>query len=92
MKLAKKSILPHYTDQDSQLKRRSSTILIDEALLNQLPPLTGTSTCCLGPENCFRLLCHSLAENKYFQNIIVFLIVVSTITLAFETPLDDPES
>ena len=52
----------------------------------------GTSTCCLDPENKFRLLCQALVESKWFQNIILLLIMISTCTLAFETPLDDPKS
>lgn len=36
-------------------------------------------------------MCHKLVENKWFINIILILIIISTITLAFETPLDDPE-
>ena len=35
---------------------------------------------------------YKTAENWWFQNIILFLIVISTVTLALETPLDDPES
>ena len=34
---------------------------------------------------------HKFVENKWFQNIILLLIVISTITLALETPLDDPD-
>lgn len=29
--------------------------------------------------------------NKWFDNTILVLIIISTITLAIETPLDDPE-
>lgn len=36
-------------------------------------------------------MCHRLAESKYFVNIILVLIIISTVTLALETPLDDPE-
>ena len=56
----------------------------------EIPALTGTSTCCLRPENRFRLCCQALAEHKWFKNVIMLLIVISTTTLAFETPLDDP--
>ena len=30
-------------------------------------------------------------ENKWFQIVILLLIVISTVTLAFETPLDNPK-
>ena len=53
--------------------------------------LSGKSLFCLGPENAFRVMCHKLAENKWFTSIILILIILSTITLAFETPLDDPK-
>ena len=56
-----------------------------------LPKLDGRSLCCMGPRNRLRLTCHKLVEWKWFANIILVLIVISTITLAFETPLDDPE-
>ena len=44
----------------------------------------------MGPNNCLRVACHKFVENKWFQNIILLLIVISTITLALETPLDNP--
>ena len=56
----------------------------------ELPALEGTSTCCLGPENKFRLLCQALVESKWFQNIVLLLIIISTCTLAFDSPLNDP--
>ena len=36
-------------------------------------------------------MCYKLVENNWFKNIILVLIIISTITLALETPLDDPE-
>lgn len=57
----------------------------------ELPPLYGNALCCLGPTNCFRLFCHKIVESKIFQNTILVLIIISTITLALETPLDNPE-
>ena len=56
----------------------------------ELPALEGTSTCCLGPDNKFRLLCQALVEKKWFGNIILLLIVICTCTLAFDSPLYDP--
>ena len=36
-------------------------------------------------------MCYKLVESKWFQNIILILIIISTVTLALETPLDDPK-
>mmetsp|Transcript_30932 Transcript_30932/g.38247 ORF Transcript_30932/g.38247 Transcript_30932/m.38247 type:complete len:80 (-) Transcript_30932:2848-3087(-) len=51
----------------------------------------GKSLFCLGPENRFRLAVHAFVENIWFGRIILTLIVISTLTLALETPLDDPK-
>ena len=50
----------------------------------------GTSLFCLGKDNGCRNAIYRFVENKWFGHIILILIVISTITLAFETPLDDP--
>lgn len=39
-----------------------------------------------------RIFFFKLANNKYFENIILLLIAVSTINLALEAPLDDPKN
>ena len=52
----------------------------------------GRNTCCCGPANCFRLFCLRIAESKVLNGIIMVMVVISTVTLALETPLDDPES
>jgi hypothetical protein len=51
----------------------------------------GVSLFCLKPDNGCRNAIYHFVENKWFNNIILTLIIISTITLAFETPLDDPE-
>ena len=53
--------------------------------------MTGVSLCCLKPENCFREFCWKLSTNKWFDRLILFLIIVSTLTLAVETPMDNPK-
>ena len=57
----------------------------------ELPPLQGTSLFCLGPQNKFRNALYITIENTWFKGIILTLIVISTGTLALESPLDDPE-
>ena len=51
----------------------------------------GKALFCLSPTNGLRLLCHKIVGNKWFKNTILILILISTVTLALETPLDDPE-
>ena len=58
----------------------------------KLPPLMGRNTCCCGPTNCLRLLCQKIAMSVVFNGVILGLIGISTVTLALETPLDDPMS
>ena len=72
------------------MMQRTMTVVADKD--DKLPPLMGRNTCCCGPTNCFRLLCQRIAESKVFNGIILGLIGISTVTLALETPLDDPES
>ena len=54
--------------------------------------LEGNSLNCLSETNPFRAICHVITSHKRFDNLILFLIVVSTVALAFENPLSDPES
>ena len=50
----------------------------------------GTSLFCLGPDNGCRNAIYRFVEWPWFGHIILILILISTVTLAFETPLDDP--
>ena len=50
----------------------------------------GTSLFCLGKENGFRKTCWVVSTHTWFDRTILLLIVVSTLTLAVETPFDDP--
>jgi len=51
----------------------------------------GNALFCLGPNNCFRRGIHKFVEYKWFKRIILLLIIISTLTLAAETPLDNPD-
>ena len=57
----------------------------------EIREMTGTSLCCLKPENCLREFCYKLSTHSWFDNFILILIIVSTVTLAIETPMDNPE-
>ena len=88
-KVTRVSSLMHYQPEQSIMMRVST--IRQSTIKEELPPLMGKSLFCLGPENPFRLLCYKIAENKYFVNGILVLIIISTVTLAMETPLDDPK-
>jgi hypothetical protein len=52
----------------------------------------GNSLFFLGPENSFRIFVTRIVESKPFDMIILFLIAFSSILLALDNPLNDPES
>jgi len=54
--------------------------------------LIGTSLLIMGPRNPFRALCAKIVGHSYFDTLILLLIAFSTILLALESPLMDPES
>lgn len=70
------------------LSRKSTTMSSVEE--EKLKPLICHSLFCLGPNNGFRWLVYKFIMNKWFDRIILTLIIISTMTLALETPLDDP--
>ena len=52
----------------------------------------GKSLFLFKPENKFRVLMNKIAKKKHFEWLIVSLIILSTITLSIENPLDNPQS
>lgn len=46
----------------------------------------------MGPENSFRILITRMVESKPFDIIILLLIGISSILLALDNPLNDPDS
>ena len=50
------------------------------------------SLCIFEETNSFRTLMSKIEKSSYFQNGILFMIIISSIALAFENPLTDPES
>jgi hypothetical protein len=54
--------------------------------------LNGKVFYCLGPENKFRLFIARLVTHKYFDPFIMTLIFISTILMAVDSPLNDPDS
>ena len=53
--------------------------------------LRGVSLFIFGSKNILRRFCAFISYHKYFDRLILTFIVISTLTLALETPLDDPE-
>ena len=79
----------HYDPEKAALERVST--IKYKSRSSELPPLSGVSLFCLGANNPIRKAFHCIAVNSWFNNIILLLIGISTITLALETPLDDPD-
>ncbi|GMH79423.1 hypothetical protein TL16_g08140 [Triparma laevis f. inornata] len=55
-------------------------------------PLIGTSLYLMGPENSLRVQCANVVAHAKFDNVVLVLIVVSSVMLAIDDPLGDPDS
>jgi hypothetical protein len=78
-----RSALSHYHDRSLY---RAQT-LIESGLATVL---RGNTFFFLRPEHKIRIFCTKLVNNSYFNHAILFFILVSTVTLAIESPLRDP--
>ena len=54
--------------------------------------LVGNCLFMMSPENRFRVICGKIVGHPYFDAMVLFLIGFSTILLALENPLNDPNS
>ena len=54
--------------------------------------LVGTSLDRFGPESEVRLTCHAIASHRWFDRVIIALIVASSVCLAIDSPLLDEAS
>ena len=54
-------------------------------------PITGRALYILGMKNPLRKAISFLINHPVFDNVIIFFIIVSTLTLAFEEPMEDPK-
>ena len=79
---ASRSILMHYDIQ--------SEYGVEKEEMVEVKNMHGVSLWCFKKDNGFRKMCWIVCTNKWFDNTILFLIIVSTLTLAVETPFDDP--
>jgi hypothetical protein len=54
--------------------------------------MTGNAFCCLSKTNCFRVWCGQLSTHRYFDWVILLFITISTVLLAVQSPIDDPNT
>ena len=54
--------------------------------------LYGTSLCIFSKDNWIRKIDNKIVTHSYFDYFILLIIVISSITLALENPLNDPNS
>ena len=87
MSVTQKS-LPHLTSVVDTEKLTTSSQRAEKLKQN----IKGNSLLCFGRENALRVKLYQMIFNPWFDRLILFFIVVSTIMLAIESPLDDPES
>jgi hypothetical protein len=58
-----------------------------------LPPEPpGYALGCLGRENPLRKVCIAVCESQKFENVILSLIIFSSLSMAWDQPLDDPRT
>jgi len=75
-------------EQAAEDARRDCTGFV----LPELPPLTGKSLWLLKPDSQCRNSLHKLVTHPLFENMILFLIMVSSVTLAMDQPMLDEDS
>jgi hypothetical protein len=51
--------------------------------------LYGNALMCLHPENKFRIACYALVQHQIFSAVILILILINTVVLAVQAPLND---
>lgn len=54
--------------------------------------LTGKSLFLMNGNNPLRVLVGRLVNSRYFESFIMLLIAISSVLLALDNPLNDPES
>ena len=89
-------------DEDEEKKYKKmefsiSMIKLSEVKKSQGPKikeieLTGSSMMFLNHDNKFRMFCAKIVGHSNFDNLVIMLILVSTILLAIENPFEDPLS
>jgi len=54
--------------------------------------LKGNPFYCFGPKNPVRYFGARITHHEHFDTVVLMLIVISTVLLCMEQPLDDPDS
>ena len=78
-------------DGDPRLRRSASSMALEGWVRKPSWP-DDYSLLCFETAHPLRVACASLSASKIFGLLIIFCIVVSSLTLAFDTPRLDPES
>lgn len=76
----------------SQSVKKSKTVKQPAESTTKKKELSHYSLYFMSKDNFFRRGCFELQANKWFERFIILLIGISTVCLALQTPLDDPES
>ena len=71
---------------------RLDTVSSDAGLVKKRVSLAGKSLFVLKSTNCFRVKLSNLVQHRYFENTILIFILVSSLLLAIDNPLYDPNS
>ena len=87
-KLQRRILRKIWKKHDQKVKSTIVKPMENQSLIRHT--LEGRSLFCMGPNNSFRKFIFHFVENKCFKRVVLMLIVISTITLALESPLDDP--
>lgn len=79
---------------NQSLRRQKTTFGAGKSIgpVSEVPELHQYSLWLMGPKHPFRIACHIISKHKYFEAFIITLILISTVCLALQTPLDDPNS
>ena len=88
-KKSRSHLLTHYDHSAEYYAKKSYGPVQDEE--SDVIKLVGNSLFVFGPENCFRRVIGYIANSKLFNYFILLLIVISTLTLALDSPLEDPD-
>jgi len=79
--LFNKSALFHYDTTEANVK---VVVAIDKL------EIEGRSLFIFGPENKIRIFANLFINHPFFERVILALILISTVTLAFDSPMVDP--
>ena len=82
MKNANSALFSHYENPENKREEQKSE--------NAVIEIVGKSLFVFDGNNIDRIFFNRMYRNPWFDRIIMSLICISTLTLAFESPLDNP--